>query len=46
MQLSKKINFAIKNFGNCKIKIKYAKKKLLRMAKTNNLKYNEFFGKL
>ena len=46
MQLSKKINFAIKNFGNFKIKIKYAKKKLLRMAKTNNLKYNEFFGKL
>ena len=45
MQLSKKINFAIKNFDKCKNKIKYAKGQLTEIAKKNNSKYNQFFSK-
>ena len=44
-ELSQKLKFAIRNFKNCKIKIKNAKKNLIKLSKKNDT-YIKFFNKI
>ncbi len=43
IELSKCINYALKNFDNCKKKILKANKELLKMSLKNNNEYKRFF---
>ena len=46
LELSKKLNYAVKNFDLCKKKILLSKKNLILLSKKNNQKYKEFFKKI